>query len=250
MKCSLSTKKPTILILLLFSFSVQIVLAQNFSSRRISELDSLIFFSQNYYGINDELVNGFVYALPDPMIEGHPYLNENWVEGKLFIHGKVFQNIPVKYDLVQDEMVIKVKNTENTERIIAMSKKQVDSLVLNNALFVNSRILTEENSGPSFYEVVFPGQLSLVKKYEKRFIGLYNSSTPRGKFSDLNSGIMLFNGKQFVPVDSKKSFIRYFGDSRKKEITHYFRENKINYRKATSAQLVDLMQFCTQNLQQ
>lgn len=250
MKCSLSTKKPIILILFLLSFSVQIVLAQNFSSRRISELDSLISFSQNYYGINDELVNGVVYALPDPMIEGHPYLNENWVEGKLFIHGKVFQNIPVKYDLVQDEMVIKVKNTGNTERIIAMSKKQVDSLVLNNALFVNSRILTEENSGPSFYEVVFPGELSLVKKYEKRFIGLYNSSTPRGKFSDLNSGNLLFNGEQFIPVDSKKSFVRYFGNTRKKEITHFIREKNINYRKATNEQLVHLMQFCTQNLQE
>lgn len=239
--------KLSLLTLILFSYSIQVIVAQTNRINTISGLDSLIPYSQNYYGINDELVNGFVYALPDPMIGGHPYLNENWVKGKLYIHGKVFQNIPVKYDLVQDEMIIKVKNIQNAERIISISKKQVDSLILNNALFVNSRILTDENSGPSFYELIYPGKLSLVRKYEKRFIGLYNSSTPRGKFSDLNSGIFLFNGEKLVSVDKKKSFIRFFGKSRKKDIILFLRRQNINFRKATSSQLIDLMNFCTQN---
>lgn len=235
---------------ILFLFSVQSVMAQFYNSNDFSEYDSLVSWSQGYYGIDDELVNGFVYALPDPTIQGHPYLYNKWEEGTLFIHGKMFRKIPSKYDLVKDEMVIKVRTGENIERILSVSKQQVDSILLDNALFVNSRYFFQEETEPAFYHVIFSGNLSLVKKYEKRFIGIYNSSAPGGKFSDLKSKILLFNGEQFISVDSKKSFIRYFGKSRKKEITHFLRQNKINYKNATSGQLVILINFCSQNLHQ
>lgn len=242
------TVKSSAVILFLFLYSVQPVVAQFYKSKEFSDFDSLVSYSQSYYGIDDELVNGFVYAIPNPVIQGHPYLDDKWEEGTFFIQGKIFRKIPSKYDLVQDDVVIKVKTGKNTERILSVSKQQVDSLLLNNVLFVNSRYFFQKKTDPAFYHVVFPGNLSLVKKYEKRFIGIYNSSAPRGKFSDVKSSILLFNGKQFISADSKKSFVRYFGKSRKKEITHFFRQNNMAYKNATSAQLVELMNFCTQNL--
>lgn len=250
MNCLKLIKKPTTVIFFLFIYSIQSVVSQSYDSKDLSEFDSLVPYSQSYYGIDDELVNGFVYALPDPMIQGHPFLDDNWEEGTLFIHGKTFQKIPSKYDLVQDDIVIRVEIGENTERIISVSKQQVDSLFLNKALFVHSRYFFQEKTAPAFYHVVFSGELSLVKIYEKRFIGIYNSSAPRGKFSDVKSSTFLFDGEQFIPADSKKSFIRYFGKSRKKEITHFIRQNNMKYKNATSAQLVELMNFCTQNIHQ
>ena len=148
MNCFNKINKPLILLFLLYVLFHQSVIAQYNNFDESSKLDSLISYSQNYYGINDELVNGFVYALPDPGIQGHPYLNDKWEEGTFFIHGKTFQKILSKYDLVQDDIVIRVETNENTERIISVSKQQVDSLFLNKALFVNSRYFFQEKTAP------------------------------------------------------------------------------------------------------
>lgn len=248
MNCLRFSIKTFAIFVLLFIFLAQNSVAQWNSHQPTSDLAELISISQSYYGANDELINGFIHPLPDPGIQGHPYLLDEWEEGTLFIKGNTFQGIPVKYDLVLDEIIIKVKTENNIERLISINKQQIDSLHFNNSFYVNSKILFQDDTNSAFYELIFTGSLSLEKKYEKRFIGMYSSSAPRGKYSDVKTSTFLFDGEQLTPVDSKNSFLKYFDKNDQKRIKSFFRQNKMNYRKATPAQLVELMDFCTQTM--
>ncbi len=57
------------------------------------EVIKLINDSQNFYSANDELINGFVYPLPNSKINGNPYLIDQWSEATLFIKNKKYTNL-------------------------------------------------------------------------------------------------------------------------------------------------------------
>lgn len=235
------------IIWLFLSVVVPVSLAAQENGKNISaEISALYSVSQDQYGVDDELINGFPYPLPNSRIQGHPYLTDEWNEGKLYIHGRVFADIPVKYDLILDEIIIKVKVEDDIERLIKVNRFQIDSLLVDSSLFVNAATFFYDKTSLGFYEKIYSGKLSLFRKHEKRFIGIYSTISPQGKYSDLKTGTFIFSNNKFSPVDTKKSFLNYFKKEDQKEIKKFIRANAINYKKASRSQLTELMNFSTQ----
>ena len=227
------------------------LLAQQTTTNSSGELTKLFNLAESSYPINDEYINGFIYPVPKVRILGNPYFNtKEWVEGSLFINGRTYSGIFMKYDLIIDELIIKVKTELNIERLLAINKSQVDSFKIGSSLFVNSGILFENENRNTYYEKIYRGKLSVYRQFQKTFIEMYNSSSPEGKFSAQKSNIYILQNNEFTNINSAKSFFACFDKPEQEKIRRYLKSKNITYKKMTDSQMIDLMNFCNTNISQ
>lgn len=233
-----------IIILLPFNLSAQQTITN--SPKEITDLYNL---AESSYPINDEYINGFIYPVPKIRILGDPYFNGlDWSSGTLFINGKTYPGIFMRYDIIIDELIIKVKNELGVERLIAINKSQVDSFKIASSLFVNSENLFPNENQNTYFEKIYQGRLSLYRKFQKTFIEMYNSSSPEGKFSSQKSNSYIFFNQKLTEVNNTKSFFSCFDKVEHDKIRKFLKSNKINYKKMTVPQMIDLMDFCNSNI--
>lgn len=234
----------------LFCISLFIIAQQNTFGQELSkssppEVINLINEANNFYSVNDELINGCVYPLPNSRIKNHPYLNDQWTETTIFIKNKSYTNLLTKYDLILDDVILKIKLEDDIEKLINLNKFQVDSFYLSNSMFLNSNTFLINSKEAGYFEKIYNDKFALLKKYKKVFIKEYNNITPYGKYSNSRIDLYLFDGEQLHSVNNKKSFLKCFDKEIQNEIKLFMKQNKINYNKATNQQLNELMKFST-----
>jgi hypothetical protein len=221
--------------------------AQQKQENTVKAIQNILHNSSEYYGEDDNLVNGCVYALPDSRIKGSPYLNEeNWSEGAVYINGKCYKNLLLKYDLLIDALVLNIKINDNNNRLINLNKSQVDSFLIGNRLFVNSRIILTSTETQTFYEQINSNDYRLLIKHKKVFLKTYNDITPYGRYSAIRSDRYILHNGLLANANSTGSFLSGFGNIDKKKVKNYMKQNGINYSNALSDELKVLMYYCNE----
>lgn len=237
--------KLLILITCISSFTHNLK-AQEKTQSLLSDEMQLYNKAENCYAINDELINGFIYTLPNSKITGSPYLfDDQWSEATIFINGKKYPQQFIKYDLILDDIILKATIENNTQTLITINKSQIDSFIIGNSIFISSHHIFSENDKITFYEQIYSGNLLLLRKYKKDFLSTYNNLSPYGKFTSLKSDLLIFDQQQLINVSRKQSFIKFIEKKYKKNIRVYMKSNNMNYGNATSQQFKELMNYCT-----
>lgn len=233
----------------IFTFFPYNLMAQKSCGNSPSEIVELYTISESMYPVNDEFINGCIYPQPNIQILGNPYFeNTEWHLGTLFINGKEYPKILLKYDLILDELIIKTKAEENIERLITVNKSQIDSFNIGLLCFVNSRNLFPTEEKNTYFEKVYQSKLSVYKHYDKAFIDMYSNSSPAGKFSSQKNDTYLFDNQKLTDINRLKSFLEYFEKTDKEKIKKYIKTNNINYKKISDSQIVELLEFCTSHI--
>ncbi len=237
-------KKFHIVIFIFFVCSVSSYAQEkNYSSSQ--EVIKLYNKSQMFYSSNDEIINGCVYPLPNSRIKGNPYLEDQWTEALLFVNNKKYTNLFIKYDLIIDDVILKADMGDGTKKFVNLNKFQVDSFIINNSCFINSRFSPLKDMKRNYYEKIYKGKYSLLKVYKKVFIKKYSNITPYGSYSAVKSYIYLCHNEQIRNVNRKSSFYKCFEEEKRSEIKSFIKKNNIKYRKATKIQLIELMNYCS-----
>lgn len=245
MKNSILFFKKHFLCVSLFLIPQLNTVGQELNKNSPPEVIKLINEANDFYSVNDELINGCVYPLPNSRIKNHPYLNDQWTETTIFIKNKTYTNLLTKYDLIIDDVILKVKLEDDIEKLINLNKFQVDSLYFSNSMFLNSNTFLTYSKEVGYFEKIYKDKFALLKKYKKVFIKEYNNITPYGKYSNSRIDLYLFDGEQLHSVNNKKSFLKCFDKEIQNEIKLFMKRNKINYKRATNQQLNDVMNFST-----
>ena len=160
------------------------------------------------------------------------------------MNNKKYDNLFIKYDLVIGDVILKAEFKDGVPKLVNLNKFQVDSFLVGNSLFINSRFILEEEKH-TYVEQIYKGKYSLYKKYKKIFIKEYNNITPYGKYSSLKTDIFLIKNDVMQNVNRKSSFLKNFGKEKQNEIKSFMKKNEINYAKASQQELKELMIFCT-----
>jgi len=218
--------------------------AQVQNNKSLNAVQELLLYSQNYYGIDDELINGCVYQMHDYRIQGNPYLLEDvWSSGTIFVKGKEYPNLLLKYDVLTNEIVLNIQINEY-KRLLSVNKSQIDSFLIEDRLFVSSRILLINLEEPTFYEKINNNEYCLLVKYKKVFLKTYNNLSPNGRFSSLKKDIILFHNGVLESANTANLLIKGFGNLDKKKVKNYIKQNGINYSNASSRELKELITYC------
>jgi hypothetical protein len=204
----------------------------------------LINDSQNSYSLDDEIINGFVYPVPNSKIQGNPYIIDQWADATVFVNNNAYANLLIKYDLIIDRVVLKADIENGFQRLVELNYFRVDSFLVGNSLFVNSQCILNDENIQTYYEQIYKGKYSLYKDYKKVFIKDYNI-TPYGKYSDLSFKVLLFNKNKLININNSSAFIKCFEREKQNEIKSYLKKNNIKFKDASPKELKQLMEFCT-----
>jgi len=119
-------------------------------------------------GENQLLYNGRIWRNLYRRIEGDQFLNtDEFIPGTVIIGEKKYQNINLKYDIFNDEIL----TSSNKELLITLNKEMVDSFTI---MYFNKvhhfKRLKEDSSKvvDGYVDVLYRGDISLYVKYMKK----------------------------------------------------------------------------------
>ncbi len=229
-----SCQRFLLFIILLFSIQVN---AQEL------DLKKLIDSTNSFYGASDLLNLGEIYRPEHVYARGHPYfVTDEYAPASITVSNTSFENVQARYNIEMDKLIIKART--HTGLIVNMITKEdwVSSFMINNHFFLNLTKIYPGKDVQGYCEQVYKGEKTFFIKYKKKFIDYYDDNTPLGFFSVLKIEKYIYDKGAFIPVDTKKAFLKQYSD--KKSINKFMKTNKIKYSKASSDQLKMLMQFC------
>jgi hypothetical protein len=166
------------------------------------------------------------------VVSGTPYFNEDYLPADLLMSGGgEHRNIPVKIDLVSNELVY--KDSLGNELVATSSIRQV---VLHNKsagkdfVFINSALVNFNGHEPpaGWYQLIESGDASLYKKIQKTINETkpYNSATTEQTIQTTNK-YFVDAFSTFTEVKKPKELAELLAD-KSKEMESYIASNKIN----------------------
>ncbi len=178
---------------------------------------------------NTGIYNGIIYKEKFRTENGNHkyYLTSQFINGNIIYNGQPYYNVEMKYDIYEDNLIIKLHD-ESEYSIIQLINDKVDEFSINNHKFLkisekHENFFNEAISG--FYEISYQSKhLKLLKKHIKsrkeRIVGNFVYS----QFKDESEYFIFFNDG-YYKINSKKYLIKLFPEL-KKNINNFYNFNK------------------------
>ncbi len=146
------------------------------------------------------IYNGREYNEYRPIAEEHPYLFLVWTEGIISYSGKLFEDVPLLYDLSKDAII-----TEHSNGIeITLIKEKVNYFILNGHRY---EFLNASGLASGFYEILYSGGIKIVAKREKSKRERITTHAVSIDFEEKVKYYLLLDGK-FSVISSKRSILK------------------------------------------
>ena len=177
--------------------------------------------------------NTFVY----PVATGTPFfMRSGESNASLVTHTGTYDSILLKYDLLNDILLLGFKAEEGIEEI-QLNKNIVLSFNLFGSEFVN---LSEPAILPEgYYEQLYNGNIRLYKKHIKILSG---KSGPVQFEYRYNTQTILIHNHQAYRIFNKSSLLKALNDNQKK-VSNYLKENHIMVNRATEDELIRVIKY-------
>lgn len=177
--------------------------------------------------ISQNLYNGRLYYVYDARQDEHQFFGDRkWQKGVVFYDGQRFDSIPMIYDIVRDELVIKHFNGDH----LLLQSEKVNYFLKDNHTF--QRMDAGKDINPQmrtgFYDILYDGKTKAIvrrvkqrqeKIAEKKIIALF----PEKDFYYIKKG------DRYYSVRSKRSVLGLFPD-KKKELKKALRDDNIKFK--------------------
>lgn len=218
-------KKITTLFFLLFICGV------GFSQVRLSSQHPLyeLYLRQYYIEESNEAMKESPHSINN--IQGSPYVNENFVEGKVFINGKLNKkNVYLRYNVLAEEIEIKpIKNINTYE---AVYKDQEIYVSIGGTIYIFAPYQESINKG-GYFALIQPGENYIL--YEKHTVtfkeykpsNAYRQSQPAEFIKGRDFYLVTKDGK-FFKIPKRNSKLVKVMDEKKKEIKEYLDKNDVD----------------------
>lgn len=157
-------------------------------------------------------------------VRGDQFLfSPEFLPGSVTIHGKLFENIPLKYDIYNDELLV----ITDHGIILQLNKEMIEKFTLNyENQVLNFRNFDPDsvNSLPGYVNVSYEGGISLYIKYRKEILSL----AVENKYDLFNPVSKVFVRKDgdIIKVDSKGELLKLFEDQRH-QVRSFIRNSKL-----------------------
>jgi hypothetical protein len=191
--------------------------------------DSIIAAATEYLGASSLLYTGSEYIGYKPGIKGHPYyFDEGVVTGSVLYDGIVYKSAPLKYDIVQDELIL-FPSGNNVP--IKLLKEKIFQFQLGNEMFIKMvNDSTVGGSGASaFYQLLNRGTVTAVAQLKKQILESRRMDEA-SRFVQYERYFLKKDGL-YYPVNKNSDILALMKDKRD-EIRKFQRSEKLNFRKS------------------
>jgi hypothetical protein len=173
-------------------------------------------------------------------VKGDQFLfTTEFLPGSVTVEGRTFNNLPVKYDIYNDELLL----ITDHGIILQLNKEMVDSFTFdyNKQTFRFKKFDTDSLSSLSGYvNVLYNGGTSLYIKYRKEIL-LLAVENRYDMFNQINRIFIQKNGNIFK-VDRKGELLKLFEDQ-KHLVRSFIRSNKIRISRKTPGSFKPVIEY-------
>jgi hypothetical protein len=158
---------------------------------------------------------------------GHPYFDSSgFRSGSANYYGLDFKSIPLKYDLVQDVLVLR----HYTGYSMKLHPSRLASFRIGTASFIHLRDSTTAGApAAGYYQVLHDDVVKVFAKKAKNIQeDVYENSIHRTVFA--KNRYYIFSAGQYHQVTNSKSLLNVFGDKRQ-QVRQHLSSSKIKYRR-------------------
>lgn len=187
------------------------------------------------YGQDQELVNGMQYYNHHPRSLGNPYLLEGFVhQGSVSLRGVVYSNIWLKYDINTQQVEVEYRTLNGADNQVVLIGDRLDYFTIEEHFFRN---LSFNGEAERFYQVIGSGRMICYISWNKKLIPRVSDSRFTEEYTPPKRKYMLELDGELSEFQSKKDFVKLFPADKKKDIKKLIRQNHMQFRIASPAQL-------------
>ena len=210
-------------------FFLFFVLCCSFSFSQSNQVESHYYnwFDQIVGIANTALYNGVEYIETHRSTrENHKFLGSvKFVKGTIDYDGQRYYSVPMKYNVFDDELLVKLSNQKG-ESTIQLIKSNTYGFSISDKQFLN--INTPEarmNGVMGFYELLLTtGSFTLYKKNRKNRLKRIRNNSVVYDFLESKSQFLLFRDGQYIPISARRDISDIFPQF-KKELKEYYINN-------------------------
>jgi len=241
----IALKKPVLIFFLLISFAFSALAQQQTdTSFRNQAVNHLIQLYYQAVGHQAELYTSPVYDqyLP-PITEGSPYfLTDSFSLGTIAYSGLIYQQVPLLYDMVRDEVVL--RNPAGFS--IALIKEKIDSFSFSGHSFIKFKKSVEADiNAEEFYEQLYSGSIKLLAKKRKSIQEILGTSVTR-KINSRTQYFIVRDG-QFLSVKNKSSLLSVLKNKRN-ELQQFIKNNNLRFKENVESDMAQVVAYYDQIL--
>ncbi len=182
---------------------------------------------------------GYPYAI----INGHQFFESpNFAQGTIFYDGMLYQNIPMWYDLVKDQVVIQ---TLDSFSLISLHTERIDYFSLLGHYFIKISQDSSSSLSTGFYDQIYKGKTEVLVR---RFKGTLEDVSTEGIFTKIlkqKNVIYLKKQGKYLSVLNSGSVLKALGNNQK-EILNHLKKNAIKFKKDREKAIVMMVSYYDQ----
>lgn len=234
--------KLTFSFLLIF-FLAHLVKAQNVADTTIisQQRKNAIQLYYNSLDLQAGLYNGSEYVIYVHLLkDGHPYLDTaSLTEGSVFYDGMLYKNVPMLYDIVNDELVIQHYN--KVFHIQLIRSKVAEFNILGRPFIHLGLDSTQKgNVRNGFYELLYDSDIKLYAKRIKTIQEyIPDLKVERRVFS--NNRYFIYKDGMFHEVFNQSSVLKVLDDKRN-IVKQALKKHRIKFRKQRETAMKIMLQ--------
>ena len=180
---------------------------------------------------------------PYQLSNGHQFFeSSNLTQGIIFYDGMLYQDIPMWYDLVKDEVV--VQNIDSLS-MISLHNERIDYFSLLGHYFIKISQDSSSSLSTGFYDQIYKGKTEvLVRRYK----GTLEDVSTEGIFTKIlkqKNEIYLKKEGKYFSVLSSGSVLKALGN-KQKEILSHLKKNAIKFKKDPEKAIVMMVSYYDQ----
>ncbi len=229
-------------------FLLLILLSLNSYSQKVAVKNPLMDCLVNYCGSNDIIINGDRYYNMSKGINGTPYLlGDSFKNGTVFIGEKSFTGLKLKYNIVDDELIL-LHEIGYKKNEVVLNSEFVDSFYIASKengvyfTFYSYRALNIDKDISNYFRVLYKSRYIFLYKYEKKLYKLYSEINPNGVYGETKRKLFVFSNGGLFLLKRRSSFLNRF-KKYKKELKSYMKANRIQLGKSDDEKLIRLFGF-------
>ena len=215
-------------------------------------LRTVIAVHDEMLGENIHLYNGPENAGYNHLSIGNPYYLADVVQpGSVFYDGILYRQVPMLYDLVQDNVVIVRYNRDSisTDYRNSLRMDLIRNWVGWFAFAGHDFIRLEADSNSrnmkdGFYDRVYNGNIKVLIKRTKRYVEEVKGLELERRY-DMVDYYYVQKGGRYYAIRTKKSFLQLL-KNKKKELSSFARKNKLKFKKNREGYITELSRYYDQ----
>jgi hypothetical protein len=190
---------------------------------------------------SQHLYNGPQYYFYDSQAQDHPFFQgREWSTGTVYYDGQLFPQVPMLYDVVKDQLVIRY--TEGLGNVSLQSEKVGYFTLAGEHHF--ARMEAQPGLRPGFYEVLYNGPTKVlarrVKERQEQIV--VNRLTVEFPVFD---HYYLFHSGRYHPAPTRRAALALMPEQKKK-LRQYLRDQSLDFRQNRQGTLTALAAYYDQ----